>query len=52
LSKALSNLKREDLKIYVNHVKPLYLEEITKELEHYCARFKLQIVKDGENIKF
>ena len=52
LAKALKSLEREDVTIYVNHIKPLYLEEISKELEQYCDKFALQIVKDGEILKF
>ena len=52
LADALHTLKREDVTIYVNHIKPLYLEEISKELEHYCYKFSPQIAKDGEILKF
>ncbi len=52
LSKMLENLKRDDLQIYINHMKPLYLEEITKELACYCAKWEPKILKDGEIIKF
>ncbi len=52
LAEALQKLQRKDVKIYVNHVKPLYLEEISKELEQFCSKFAPQIVKDGEILKF
>lgn len=52
LSEMLKNLKRDDLQIYINHMKPLYLEEITEEVTYYCANWKPKILKDGEIIKF
>ncbi len=52
LSEMLKGLKREDIDIYINHVKPLYLEEMTKEIENYCSQWKPKIVKDGEIINF
>jgi len=52
LSEMLKNLKRDDLKLYLNHIKPLYLEEITKEIDLYCSTFKPVIVKDGEILEF
>ena len=52
LKNGLDKLQRDDVNIYVNHLKPSYLEEITKELEQYCSAFRPKIVKDGEIIKF
>ena len=52
LSNMLENLKRDDIQLYINHIKPLYLEEITKEIVQYCSKWKPKIVKDGEIIKF
>jgi ribonuclease BN (tRNA processing enzyme) len=52
LSKELKKLKRDDLQLYINHIKPMYLEEIKGEIGKYCARWKPIIVKDGEIIKF
>ena len=52
LSEMLEGLKRDDLELFINHIKPLYLEEMTKEIDEYCATWKPKIVKDGEIIKF
>ncbi|WP_455757871.1 MBL fold metallo-hydrolase [Sulfurimonas sp.] len=52
LSEMLKELKREDLDLYINHIKPAYLEEITKEIELYCSKWDAKIVKDGEIVKF
>ena len=52
LSEMLLDLKRDDLELFINHIKPLYLEEMTKEIDSLCAAWKPKIVKDGEIIKF
>jgi len=52
LSEMLKNLKRDDLQLYINHLKPMHLEEISKEIGEFCAKWKPKIVKDGEIIKF
>lgn len=52
LSEMLEELKRDNIDIYINHIKPAYLEEITKEIELYCAKWDAKIVKDGEIVKF
>ena len=52
LLKALENLNRKDIKLYVNHIKPLFLEEITKEIEMKFDQYSPIIVKDGEIINF
>ncbi|MDQ7061273.1 MAG: hypothetical protein Q9M43_09095 [Sulfurimonas sp.] len=52
LAQRLATLKRTDIELYVNHIKPLYLEEITKELEDLCSKWSPKILKDGEIIKF
>jgi len=48
----LKSLKRDDIQLYINHIKPMYLEEITKEIAQYCSNWKPKIVKDGEILKF
>ena len=52
LAEKLQALKRDDIELYVNHIKPLYIEEITKEVEDLCSQWKPKIVRDGEIIKF
>ena len=52
LAEQLKNLQRTDLDLCINHIKPLYLEEMTKEINDYCAPWKPKILKDGEIIKF
>jgi hypothetical protein len=52
LFKELEKLKRDDIVIYINHLKPSYLTKIEKEIALYKGRFELNIVKDGEILQF
>ena len=52
LLKSLQTLQREDIQLYINHVKPLYFEEISKEIESSFIKYSPIIVKDGEIINF
>lgn len=52
LSGMLESLKRDDIQIYINHLKPMFLEEISKEIGDYCAKWSPKIVKDGEILTF
>lgn len=48
----LQDLKRDDINLYINHIKPVYIEIMTQEIEEYCGVWKPKILKDGEIIKF
>ncbi|MFT5659394.1 MAG: response regulator RpfG family c-di-GMP phosphodiesterase/ribonuclease BN (tRNA processing enzyme) [Sulfurimonas sp.] len=52
LGERLKSLKRDNISLYINHIKPLYLEEMTQEIEEYCGHLNAKIAKDGEIIKF
>ncbi len=52
LAYMLESLKRDDVNLYINHIKPSFIEEIIKEIGEYCAKWKPKIVKDGEIINF
>lgn len=52
LFEKLEALKRKRIKIYINHIKPLYLEEMTQEIEQFKGDFDVKILKDGEKIYF
>lgn len=52
LAEKLKSLQRTDLELYINHIKPLYLEEMTQEINECCGAWKPKILKDGEIIKF
>jgi len=46
------NLRRDDVKVYINHIKPLYLDQITAEIEQLGEKYTPKIVKDEEILKF
>ena len=52
LFESLDGLKREDIRLYINHIKPLYLEEIIKEIKQLGALWSPIILKDKEIIFF
>lgn len=52
LFEKLKNIKRDDFTLYINHIKPTYLEIITKEIAQYCGDWEANILKDEEIITF
>jgi len=48
----LQKLQRDDIELYINHIKPIHLTKITSEIEEYRGKWKPKILKDGENINF
>jgi len=48
----LKNLKRDDIKLYINHIKPIFLQKINEELKEYRGSLELKILKDGEILNF
>lgn len=52
LQKQLESLKRDDIKIYINHMKPSFLEEIKSEIIGNRATKRVNILKDEEIINF
>jgi len=48
----LKNLKRDDVEFYINHIKPSYLEIITREISEYKGKFNPIILKDSDIINF
>ena len=52
LFKKLKVLKREDVKLYINHIKPEFIKKITYEIEEYRGIKEPVILKDGEFVKF
>jgi ribonuclease BN (tRNA processing enzyme) len=52
LFEKLQAMKKKDISIYINHIKPLFLEEMSKEIALYQGDFKVKILKDGEKITF
>jgi len=48
----LQSLQRDDLSLYINHIKPTFLKKIKKEIEEYRGKWEPKVLKDGEFIKF
>ena len=52
LFEALKALKREDLKLYLNHIKPVYLNEMIGEIEQMGEKYSPEIVTDRKILHF
>jgi len=48
----LKALKRDDIVLYINHIKPSYLEIITREIDEYKGSYNPIILKDLDIINF
>ena len=48
----LKELETKDLNLYINHIKPQFLEEIQNEIESKHSEIGAKILKDGEIINF
>ena len=48
----LKKLQRDDIKLYVNHIKPMFLKEIMKEIEDLRGKWKPIVLKDNDFINF
>jgi len=49
---ALKKLQRADVAIYINHIKPRYLNTIIEEIEAKRAQFSVEMVTDGKILNF
>ncbi len=52
LFEMLEDIKREDLQLYINHIKPSFFKRITDEIEEYRGKWDVKILKDGNLIYF
>jgi len=52
LFEKLKVLKKDNLNLYINHIKPSYLEKIRVEIEENRGEWELEILNDGDFIKF
>ena len=52
LFEKLKAMKKSNIDIYINHIKPLFLEEMTEEITRFKGAYKVKILKDGEKIIF
>jgi HD-GYP domain-containing protein (c-di-GMP phosphodiesterase class II)/ribonuclease BN (tRNA processing enzyme) len=48
----LKKLKRRNLQIYINHIKPIYIDIITEEIREFKGDWQVKIVKDEEFLYF
>ena len=48
----LEPLKRDDIKLYINHIKPVFIKKISEEIEQYRGLKEPFILKDGEILHF
>ena len=52
LFEKLNAIQREDLALYIHHIKPAFLKRITDEIEIYKGKWEPKILKDGYFINF
>ncbi|MEA3227617.1 MAG: HD domain-containing protein [Campylobacterota bacterium] len=48
----LESLKRDDVKLCINHIKPPFFKIIKKEIAQYSGKWEPEVLKDGEFITF
>jgi len=52
LFEAMSNLERDNFSLFINHIKPAYINTITKEIEQMRGKWEPKILKDEDIINF
>ena len=52
LFEQLNKLKRDDITLYINHIKPSYLNEIMNEIEELSGKWEPIVLNDGDFINF
>jgi len=52
LFEKLQNLKRDDITLYINHIKPCYLNKTIDEIDVYRGKWEPKILNDGDFINF
>ena len=52
LFEKIQNIKRDDLALYINHLKPLFLRQILADIKEEKGKWEPKILKDGDIIKF
>jgi len=52
LFEALQKLKRDDISLYIHHMKPSSLEKISEEVDRYKGSYSPILLKDGDFITF
>lgn len=52
LFEQLEELKRSDISLYVNHLKPSYKNKIADEIDTYRPKWEVTVLKDGDIVNF
>ena len=52
LFEQLNTLQRDDIALYINHIKPSFLNEIMDEIEKLSGKWKPIVLNDGDFINF
>lgn len=52
LSKEFEKLTRDDITVYIHHIKPQFLIKVCEEIDEFCHKYKPIVLKDNEIIKF
>jgi HD-GYP domain-containing protein (c-di-GMP phosphodiesterase class II)/phosphoribosyl 1,2-cyclic phosphodiesterase len=52
LFEKLENVKRDDISLYINHIKPIYKNKILEEIECFRGKWTPNILKDDEFVYF
>ena len=52
LFEGLKPLEKSAMTLYINHIKPLYLDEISNEIQQKKGAWRVVILKDGQKIHF
>ncbi len=52
LFEKLAPLKRDDISLFINHIKPSFIDKMKNEIEQYKGKWEPIILKDNEIINF
>jgi len=52
LFEGLKSLEKKGLKLYINHLKPFYVEKITEEIQAMKGDWDVTIIKNGDTIRY
>jgi len=52
LFESIQRIKREDIRFYINHIKPSYIDRIVREIKEYRGKMTPIILKDEDFINF
>jgi ribonuclease BN (tRNA processing enzyme) len=51
LNEEIKKLNRDEVKVYISHIKPLYKKELVKELKSLSKKSPLIVLEDGIEIR-